>query len=155
MRIPGTNSTTLRVVSAERRTTSHWLMSVTTFDFEISKILTLYSFYHNSTDIYLEGWGQSFHFCRYPHGREAMTQAMARSEHYLASSLNLKPSMKVLDVGCVIGGPAKEIATFVGCKVTGLNNNNYQLQKGQDIAKKEGVMDDVLEVVKGDFMVWY
>ena len=34
--------------------------------------------------------------------------------------------MKVLDVGCGVGGPAREIATFSGCHVTGLNNNAYQ-----------------------------
>ncbi|KAF2649369.1 sterol 24-C-methyltransferase [Lophiostoma macrostomum CBS 122681] len=109
-------------------------------------------FYDNSTDFYLEGWGQSFHFCRYPRGREPMPQAMARHEHYMAHCLQLSSSMTVLDVGCGIGGPAKEIATFAGCKVVGLNNNEYQLQKGREIAKVEGVGEDVVELVKGDFM---
>ena len=61
--------------------------------------------------------------------------------------------MKVLDVGCGIGGPAKEIATFIDCKVVGLNNNDYQIEKGREIAQKEGVVEDFLELVKGDFMV--
>jgi sterol 24-C-methyltransferase len=82
-----------------------------------------------------------------------MPQAMARHEHYMAHSLDLKPGIKVLDVGCGIGGPAKEIATFVDCKVVGLNINAYQIEKGKEIAQKEEVGEDVLELVEGDFMV--
>ena len=82
-----------------------------------------------------------------------MPQAMARHEHYMAHRLQLTSDMTVLDVGCGIGGPAKEIATFAGCKVVGLNNNDYQLAKGRGIAKAEGIGEDRLELVKGDFMV--
>lgn len=34
--------------------------------------------------------------------------------------------MKVLDVGCGVGGPAQEIARFTECNITGLNNNDYR-----------------------------
>ncbi|KAF2012752.1 S-adenosyl-L-methionine-dependent methyltransferase [Aaosphaeria arxii CBS 175.79] len=103
-------------------------------------------------DIEGQGWGQSFHFCRYPRGREPMAQAMARHEHFMAKRLEIKPGMKVLDVGCGIGGPAKEIATFTDCKVIGLNVNAHQIEVGKDFAKKEGVGEDVLEFVEADFM---
>ncbi|PVI01964.1 putative tocopherol O-methyltransferase [Periconia macrospinosa] len=109
-------------------------------------------FYDNATDFYLEGWGQSFHFCRYPHGPEPMPRAMARHEHYLAHRLELKSGMTVMDAGCGVGGPAKEIAKFIDCKVVGLNNNDYQVQKGREIARKEGVDSEVVDFVVGDFM---
>lgn len=32
----------------------------------------------------------------------------------------------VLDVGCGVGGPAREISAFTDCNVVGLNNNDYQ-----------------------------
>jgi sterol 24-C-methyltransferase len=82
-----------------------------------------------------------------------MPQAMARHEHYMAHCLNLTSGMTVLDVGCGIGGPAKEIATFVDCKVVGLNINDYQIEKGREIAKAEDVGEEIMELVKGDFMV--
>lgn len=60
--------------------------------------------------------------------------------------------MKVLDVGCGVGGPAREIASFTGAHITGLNNNNYQIERAFIYAKKAG-LSDKLNFVKGDFMV--
>lgn len=49
-------------------------------------------------------------------------QAIARHEHYLASQTGLKPGMRVLDVGCGVGGPAREIARFADVEIVGCNN---------------------------------
>ncbi|ORY04286.1 S-adenosyl-L-methionine-dependent methyltransferase [Clohesyomyces aquaticus] len=87
---------------------------------------------NSSTKFGLEGWGQSLHFCRYPQGSEPMAQAIARHEHYMAFMLGLKPGMTVLDVGCGVGGPGKEIAAF--------------------FASGEGVGEEVVEFVQGVFM---
>ncbi|KAI0130498.1 S-adenosyl-L-methionine-dependent methyltransferase [Xylariales sp. AK1849] len=107
-------------------------------------------YYNLATDIYEYGWGQSFHFCRYSVG-ESFHQAIARHEHYLAHQIGIKEGMKVLDVGCGVGGPAREIAKFTGAHVTGLNNNDYQIERATHYAKKEGLSNQ-LEFVKGDFM---
>lgn len=107
-------------------------------------------YYNLATDLYEYGWGQSFHFCRFSKG-EAFHQAIARHEHYLAHSIGIKENMKVLDVGCGVGGPAREIAKFTGCHVTGLNNNDYQIERATAYAAKDGLADQ-LDYVKGDFM---
>lgn len=60
--------------------------------------------------------------------------------------------MKVLDVGCGVGGPAREMAKFAGCHVTGLTICEYQVQRATQYAKKEG-LEDKLKFVQGDFMV--
>lgn len=60
--------------------------------------------------------------------------------------------MKVLDVGCGVGGPAREIAKFTGAHITGLNNNDYQIDRATHYAAKEGLSHQ-LDFVKGDFMV--
>jgi sterol 24-C-methyltransferase len=112
--------------------------------------LTLFSYYNLATDIYEYGWGQSFHFCRFSHG-EPFYQAIARHEHYLAHHIGIKDGMRVLDVGCGVGGPAREIAKFTGAHVTGLNNNDYQIERATHYAAKEGLSDQ-LDFVKGDFM---
>ncbi|KAF3891710.1 Sterol 24-C-methyltransferase [Trichophyton interdigitale] len=108
------------------------------------------SYYDLATDFYEEAWAQSFHFCRFGI-REPFLQALARHEHYLAFRMGIQPGMKVLDVGCGVGGPAREISTFTGCKVVGVNNNGYQIQRATAHAKKEGRSEDV-SFVKSDFM---
>ncbi|CDK26693.1 unnamed protein product [Kuraishia capsulata CBS 1993] len=107
-------------------------------------------YYNLVTDFYEYGWGSSFHFSRYYPG-EAFRQATARHEHYLALKMGIKDKMKVLDVGCGVGGPAREISRFTGCSVVGLNNNDYQIERATHYAKKQG-LDHKLSFVKGDFM---
>ena len=71
---------------------------------------------------------------------EPLLQALARHEHYMAYVINLREGMTVLDVGCGVGRPAREIATFAGCKVVGLNNNGYQIEQATAYAKREGLL---------------
>jgi len=59
--------------------------------------------------------------------------------------------MKVLDVGCGVGGPAREMVKFAGVNVVGFNNNDYQIQRATRYAEKEGIADK-MSFVKGDFM---
>ncbi|CAI2192136.1 13929_t:CDS:2, partial [Funneliformis geosporum] len=108
------------------------------------------SYYNIATDFYEYGWGESFHFCRFYPG-ETFYQAIARHEHYLAMQLNIKPGMKVLDVGCGVGGPAREICQFTGAHITGLNNNDYQIYRAMKSAVKVG-LENKTNFIKGDFM---
>jgi len=108
-------------------------------------------YYNLATDLYEYGWGQSFHFCRFAYG-EPFHQAVARHEHYLAHVMGMKENMKVLDVGCGVGGPAREMVKFTGANVVGLNNNDYQIERATHYAEKEG-LSHKLSYVKGDFMV--
>lgn len=107
-------------------------------------------YYNLATDLYEYGWGQSFHFCRFAYG-EPFRQAVARHEHYLAHVMGMKEGMKVLDVGCGVGGPAREMVKFTGANVVGLNNNDYQIERATHYAEKEG-LSHKLTYVKGDFM---
>ena len=65
--------------------------------------------------------------------------------------MGITENMKVLDVGCGVGGPAREISRFTGAHITGLNNNDYQIERANHWAKTHG-MADKLNFVKGDFM---
>ncbi len=109
------------------------------------------SYYDLATGLYEEGWGQCFHFCRFA-ANEPFKQAIARHEHYLAARMGLKKGMKVLDVGCGVGGPAREIAKFAEVHITGLNINEYQIERATRAAGMHGLSNQ-LEFVKGDFMV--
>ena len=65
--------------------------------------------------------------------------------------MGLRDGMKVLDVGCGVGGPAREIAKFTGANIIGLNNNDYQIERATKYAQKEGLSNQ-LKFSKGDFM---
>nr|AAX96798.1 hypothetical protein LOC_Os11g19140 [Oryza sativa Japonica Group]ABA92789.1 hypothetical protein LOC_Os11g19140 [Oryza sativa Japonica Group] len=84
------------------------------------------------------------------HG-ETLRESLKRREHFLALQLGLKKGMKVLDVGCGIGGPLREIARFSSASVTGLNNNDYQISRGQELNFSVG-LSETCNYVKGDFM---
>jgi sterol 24-C-methyltransferase len=66
--------------------------------------------------------------------------------------MGLKEGMRTLDVGCGVGGPAREMVKFTGANVVGLNNNDYQIERATRYAEKEG-LSDKLSFTKGDFMV--
>ncbi|CAB16897.1 Sterol 24-C-methyltransferase erg6 [Schizosaccharomyces pombe] len=108
------------------------------------------SYYDLATDLYEYGWSQSFHFSRFYKG-EAFAQSIARHEHYLAYRMGIKPGSRVLDVGCGVGGPAREITEFTGCNLVGLNNNDYQISRCNNYAVKRN-LDKKQVFVKGDFM---
>ncbi|KAI7866449.1 putative sterol 24-c-methyltransferase [Spinellus fusiger] len=108
------------------------------------------SYYNLATDFYEYGWGTSFHFCRYYPG-EDFFRAISRHEHFLAASIGINKNMRVLDVGCGVGGPAREIAHFTGAHVVGLNNNAYQLERARKYAINEG-LENQTEFIKGNFM---
>jgi len=108
------------------------------------------NYYDLATDFYEEAWAQSFHFCRFAPG-ESFLQSLARHEHYLAHRIGIDASMTVLDVGCGVGKPARQIATFTGCKVVGLNNNEYQVERATAHAVREK-LEGRVGFVGGDFM---
>lgn len=108
------------------------------------------SYYDLVTDFYEYGWGQSFHFAPRFRG-ESFAASLARHEHYLALRLGLRPDMRVLDVGCGVGGPMRAIARFSGAHVTGVNNNDYQIGRGREHNRRAGLADRC-EFLKADFM---
>jgi len=115
------------------------------------KYTTLVNQYYDlTTDFYEWGWGTSFHFAPRFRG-ESVAASIARHEHFLALRLGLKPGMKVLDVGCGVCGPMMEIARFSGATIIGINNNAYQVSRGQKHIKANG-LSSICSVVKGDFM---
>jgi sterol 24-C-methyltransferase len=127
-------------------------------------------YYDLATSFYEYAWGDSFHFA-HRLKNETLRESIKRHEHFLASKFTsgLKPSKegqrpKVLDVGCGIGGPAREISAFCSVDVVGLNNNAYQVERAKAItASKRSAAKEAIDsapssvlgdcdFVKGDFM---
>ena len=108
------------------------------------------TYYDLVTDFYEYGWGQSFHFApRTP--KESFAASLARHEHYMAHMLALRPGMLVLDLGCGVGGPLREIARFSGASIVGVNDNAYQLEHARKHTEEAG-LSHLVEYVKCDYM---
>jgi len=107
-------------------------------------------FYNLVTTFYEFGWGPCFHFAPRFKG-EGFEASLARHEMYLASHLKLEKGMKVIDLGCGVGGPARCIARFSEVSVLGLNNNAYQVTRAKQLTENARLGNQV-SFVKGDFM---
>lgn len=107
-------------------------------------------YYDLVTDFFEYGWGKSFHFA--PQAQNEKTKdAMLRYELKVAEALNIKTGMKVLDVGCGIAGPMKNIAQKSGADIVGLNINSYQIKKAQAYIRQSG-LEKTCSFHQGNFM---
>lgn len=108
------------------------------------------AYYDLATEFYEYGWGQSFHFATKYKG-ETFESSIARHEYWLATQMGVQKGQTVLDVGCGVGGPLRNIARFTGAKVIGLNNNEFQVRRANKLNAHFGV-SAIAEVAHGDFM---
>jgi len=107
-------------------------------------------YYDLVTDFYEYGWGQAFHFASRSEG-QSFDESILAHEKRLADFLKVGSEHKILDVGCGVGGPMRAIARHTGAKITGINNNAYQLAR-LDMHNRNGGLDRQCDGVKGDFM---
>jgi len=107
-------------------------------------------FYDLVTDFYEFGWGPSFHFAP-RHRNESLAASLARHEFFLALRLGLRPGLRVLDVGCGVGGPMRAIARFSGASIEGINTNAYQVRRGIEQTRAAG-LQHLCVFRHGDFM---
>jgi len=111
-------------------------------------------YYDLATEFYEWGWGQSFHFADKRKG-ENFHSSILRHEHYLAGRLGVNHGAKILDCGCGVAGPARNIAKFTGANVTGITINEFQVNRGNTLCQQQGLAGQgagQVQVVQGDFM---
>ena len=108
------------------------------------------NYYDLVTDIYEYAWGPSFHFAARRRA-ESFPDSIVRHELYLAERAGLNAEMKVLDLGCGIGGPMRNIGRATGAHIIGVNNNAYQVQRGLALNAEAGLVDR-LEFIECDWM---
>ena len=65
--------------------------------------------------------------------------------------LGLRPGMRVLDLGCGVGGPLREIARFSGAHIVGVNLNGYQIQRARRQTDDVG-LSHLADFLESDFM---
>jgi sterol 24-C-methyltransferase len=106
-------------------------------------------FYNLVTDFYEWGWCQSFHFGpRFLN--ETFFESIKRAEYFLCSRLGMGPGLKVLDVGCGVGGPMRNMAVFTGSQIEGVTINQYQVNIGNKYNANNG-LSHLCKLNQGDF----
>ena len=100
---------------------------------------------------YEQGWGKQFHYCPMLPGR-SIKESLIEYEIEVGKLTGLKDGMKVLDIGCGVGGPARTIARRFGCKVTGLVNSPWHVERGTQLNKEAG-LESMIDMFEGDYHV--
>ncbi len=105
-------------------------------------------YYDLATDFYEFGWGRSFHFA--PRRRdESFRDSQLRHQRFLADKLSLQAGMRILDVGCGVGGPAGNLTRHSGASFVGINNNAYQVERAK---LHNSDIESLCRFIHGDFM---
>jgi cyclopropane fatty-acyl-phospholipid synthase-like methyltransferase len=98
------------------------------------------AYFDRVTDTYRRAWGDSFHFALFS-GDETLPEAMVATERRLADEGGFRPGMRVLDIGCGVGGPALNIAEHSGAHVTGVNIVPHQIEIARRRAAERGLAE--------------
>lgn len=84
-------------------------------------------------------FGDSFHFGFFPDGAQSLAQALDAHTDLVCELAGIRPGMRVLDVGCGIGEPARRIASRIDCEIIGLNISREQVRQGRELIARAGL----------------
>lgn len=98
--------------------------------------------YDLASDYYLNLWGEHIHHGYWPTDTSKATESKETAQINLINLLleisslpgsetkdtGSKPSLRVLDVGCGLGGTSRFLAAHLGCSVTGITISSNQVQ---------------------------
>ncbi|KAK3300787.1 S-adenosyl-L-methionine-dependent methyltransferase [Chaetomium fimeti] len=107
-------------------------------------------YYDLVTPLYEQGWGQQFHYTPITPGL-SIRESMIAYEKTFAGLARLTKDMRVLDLGCGIGGPARTIAAAVGCSIVGITSNAWHVERGSALTEEAG-LGHLVTLVEGDFL---
>lgn len=111
-------------------------------------------YYDANTLFYRVFWHESkslgIHFGYYDPDIHSHQDAILRVNQTLAKMADIKPTDKVLDAGCGVGGSSIWIAKNIGAHVNGITISPVQVKKANKYKKREGVAD-LCDFYVGDF----
>ena len=111
---------------------------------------TVEEYYDLFTEVMVFGWGESLHFAPLS-PQESLEQSKLRHQRLMISKLELQEGMEVIDVGCGVGGPMRQVIRDAGVKVVGVNSSEYQLNKAKSLNAAAG-LDHMVEYLPCSFM---
>jgi cyclopropane fatty-acyl-phospholipid synthase-like methyltransferase len=84
-------------------------------------------------------FGDSFHLGFFPDGQQTLAQALDAHTDLVCELAGIRSGMRVLDVGCGIGEPARRIASRIDCEIVGLNISREQVRQGRQLIARAGL----------------
>jgi tocopherol O-methyltransferase len=104
-------------------------------------------YYDTTLDLYEELWGEHVHHGYWDPGERPDANGAGRAAatdrlvHELVAFAGIPTGVRVLDVGCGIGGPALYLAGTLGCTVEGVTLSAAQADRATENARAAGVAD--------------
>jgi 27-O-demethylrifamycin SV methyltransferase len=83
--------------------------------------------------------GNDLHFGYFENPDTGLSEATERLTRRMAEWADLRGELRVLDVGCGIGGPAISLGRTVGCQVTGISTSAIGVRTATSRAEEAGL----------------
>ena len=98
-------------------------------------------YYAESENAYKDSWdlnnSLAIHYGYWDDKVKSFPQSLLRMNEVMMEAADIKPSDKVLDAGCGIGGSSIFLAEKIGCNVTGISLSEKQVNKARELATKK------------------
>ncbi|KAH6840811.1 S-adenosyl-L-methionine-dependent methyltransferase [Chaetomium sp. MPI-CAGE-AT-0009] len=95
--------------------------------------------YDLASDYYLNLWGEHIHHGYWPTAASKASDSKETAQlnliRLLATTVTTTPPLRVLDVGCGVGGTARYLARALGAAVTGLTISGKQVQMATRLSR--------------------
>ena len=111
---------------------------------------TVKEYYDLCGEFMVFGWGESLHFAPLS-PRESLEDSKVRHQRLMIAKLELRKDMRVIDIGCGIGGPMRTVIREAGVRVVGVNSNEIQLKKAKSLNAEAG-LDSMVDYLACSFM---
>ncbi|MBI5858731.1 MAG: methyltransferase domain-containing protein [Sphingobacteriales bacterium] len=102
-------------------------------------------YYRDTENAYKDSWDlkNSFaiHYGYWDEGVKSFPESLLRMNAVMMQAADIKPSDRVLDAGCGVGGSSIFLASLLGCRVTGITLSERQIQQATANAQKKAVSD--------------
>jgi tocopherol O-methyltransferase len=120
---------------------------ITNFGKELSKTAItekVRKFYDLGSPLYFEVYGKHIHDGYYITGRESKQEAQENLTSLLAGKARLKKGLKILDVGCGVGGSSVWLAENLDATTVGITISPVQVEIARKLAEERKVTSSFL-----------
>ena len=104
---------------------------------------TIVDYYRDTENAYKDSWdldnSLAIHYGYWDEKVNSFPQSLVRMNEIMMEAAAIKPSDKVLDAGCGVGGSSIFLASTLGCHVTGITLSERQVEQAVAHAKQKGV----------------